>query len=334
LEIPYAAAMRWRNRRYDRGAGVHRVDVPVISVGNLTLGGVGKTPFVCYLGGWLRDRGVRPAIVSRGYRATNGANDEALEIAERLPGVTQVQSPDRVWAAWRAIDAGNCDALVLDDGFQHRRLARDFDIVLLDATEPFGFEHVFPRGALREPVSGLTRADAIVLTRADMVSAAEREKIRARAAQHAPAALWAECRHAPAGILTADGEQKPVQSLAAKSVAAFCGIGNPQGFRHTLETCGARVVSLREYPDHFDYGGDPNGHGSSTIEELRRWASAQAVDAIVTTHKDLVKVRRTSLGNRPLWALAIGIEILTGGAELEARLTTIAESALNLSSGI
>jgi tetraacyldisaccharide 4'-kinase len=337
LEIPYAAAMRWRNRRYDRGAGVHRVDVPVISVGNLTLGGVGKTPFVCYLSRWLLDRGVRPAIVSRGYGASSGANDEALEVAERLPGISQVQSPDRVWAAWRAIDQGNCDALVLDDGFQHRRLARDFDIVLLDATEPFGFEHVFPRGALREPVTGLARADAVVLTRADMVTLAERSQIRDRVARLAPAALWAEARHAPTEILSTTGERKSLESLAGKSVAAFCGIGNPEVFRRTLESCGARVVALREYPDHFDYGAVPNGEPPqqhTPLDDLRRWCQAQSADAILTTHKDLVKLRSASLGDHPVWALAIGMEILAGAAAIESRLTTLAESALNLRSGI
>ncbi|MEX0586436.1 MAG: tetraacyldisaccharide 4'-kinase, partial [Pirellulales bacterium] len=338
LEIPYTAAMRWRNRRYDRGAGVHHVDVPVVSVGNLTLGGVGKTPFVCFLSQWLLARGVRPAIISRGYGATGGSNDEALELAERLPEVTQMQHADRVAAAWRAIDQGNCDALVLDDGFQHRRLARDLDIVLLDATEPFGFDHVFPRGALREPVSGLARADVVVLTRADMVSQAARAEICQRAARLGPQAMWAEARHAPSEILTADSERKPVTTLAGMSVAAFCGIGNPEGFRHTLTSCGARVVALREYPDHFDYGAT-KGNGKKTdeaapIEGLRRWAEAQPVDAIVTTHKDLVKVRGTPLAERPLWALCIGIELLDGQPELESRLTPIVESALDLKGGI
>ena len=150
----YTAAIRWRNRRYDRGrAPVHRVGVPVVSVGNLTLGGTGKTPLVGWLGRWFCRRGVRAAVVSRGYGAAAGQpNDEALELRRSLPGVPHLQDADRVAAARQAITACAAQLVVLDDGFQHRRLGRDLDIVLLDALEPFGFGHVFPRGMLREPV--------------------------------------------------------------------------------------------------------------------------------------------------------------------------------------
>ncbi len=167
-EMPYALAVSARNRRYDRGAHLtHRAGVPVISVGNLTLGGTGKTPMVKWLAQRLQNSGVRVAIVSRGYGAANGApNDEAMELAAALPNVPHIQSRDRVAAAARAIQGFHSQVLLLDDGFQHRRLARDLDIVLLDALEPFGFEHVFPRGTLREPLAGLRRADFVCLSRA------------------------------------------------------------------------------------------------------------------------------------------------------------------------
>ena len=144
----------------DTIAGWHAssVEVPVISVGNLTLGGTGKTPMVEWIVRQLQKREKKVGIISRGYGSRGGPNDEALELAWKLPSVPHVQNPDRVAAARRAIDEFGCDALVLDDAFQHRRIARDLDIVLLDALEPLGYEHVFPRGTLREPIEGLARA--------------------------------------------------------------------------------------------------------------------------------------------------------------------------------
>ncbi len=184
----YAAAVRWRNRRYDRGAAtVHRVGVPVLSVGNLTLGGTGKTPMVRWLAQWFHNRGARVAVVSRGYGAKVGnANDEALELRRLLPDVPHLENPDRVAAAREAVATLGCQAILLDDGFQHRRIARDLDIVLLDALAPFGFGHVFPRGTLREPLAGLRRADAVVLSRADLLDSSEREEIWQTVRAHAP----------------------------------------------------------------------------------------------------------------------------------------------------
>jgi tetraacyldisaccharide 4'-kinase len=169
-ETPYAMAMSWRNRRYDRGkAVIHRAGVPVVSVGNITLGGTGKTPMVEWIARLYRRHQVRVAIVSRGYRAEEGGrNDEARELEQKLPDVPHIQNADRAAAARVAVEELDMQLIVLDDGFQHRRLARDLDVVLLDALEPFGFEHVFPRGTLREPLSGLRRADLVILSRADV----------------------------------------------------------------------------------------------------------------------------------------------------------------------
>src|SRR2546430_13721210 len=138
-EVPYTIAVTVRNRRYDRGAAkVHRVDVPVITVGNLTLGGTGKTPMVKWLAQQFQNAGLRVAIVSRGYGAAEGKhNDEALELAQSLPHVPHIQNRDRVAAAQLAIHDFKSQLILLDDGFQHRRLGRDLDIVLLDALEPF-----------------------------------------------------------------------------------------------------------------------------------------------------------------------------------------------------
>ncbi len=246
-EIPYTWVVRRRNRGFETGRrAAISVSVPVISVGNLTLGGTGKTPLVEWIARWFLQRDVQLALVSRGYGSNSGsANDEARELAQKLPGVPHVQNPDRVAAAKMAIDQFGSQVIVLDDGFQHRRIARNLDIVLIDALEPFGFGHVFPRGTLREPVEGLQRADVVVLSRADMANAMSRQKIRDVVQKLAPRSVWAECQHAAVKLISVDGIAEPISHLAGKSVAAFCGIGNPAGFRHTLEACGCDIAAWR-----------------------------------------------------------------------------------------
>ncbi len=317
-EFPYTWVVRRRNRSFDSGQhAAVPVGVPVVSVGNLTLGGTGKTPMVAWLARWFCNRGVRTALVSRGYKSgTESSNDEARELEQRLPGVPHLQNPDRVAAARAAIEEFKCELILLDDGFQHRRIARDLDIVLIDALEPLGFGHVFPRGTLREPLEGLKRADVVVLTRADMVDELERTRIHGIVEQIAPSTAWAECRHSPQRLLTTGGNEEFLGTLFGKSVAAFCGIGNPAGFRHTLEQCGIKVTAWREFPDHHAYN-------QNDIEELTRWAAAQNVAAIVCTQKDLVKLTMNDLADKPLWAINIGLEFLTGQNEVEASLQAL-----------
>ena len=311
----YRWAVTRRNREFDSGKReVLCASVPVISVGNLTLGGTGKTPMVEWLARWFGERGLKVALVSRGYKSADGAaNDEAKELAQKLPDVPHLQNPDRVAAARRTIQEFGAQVILLDDGFQHRRLARDLDIVLIDAVEPFGFGHVFPRGTLREPLEGLARAHVAVLTRTDMVDEADRGRIRTEVARVAPKIVWAECRHAPQKLIAANGSQELLEVFKGRRVAAFCGIGNPVGFRHTLEQCGYNVAAWREFADHFAYS-------SADIQDLNRWVAGQDVDAVVCTHKDLVKLARKELGNRPLRAVLVGLEFLAGQAEMEELL--------------
>ena len=190
--------------------------MPVVSVGNITLGGTGKTPLVRWIVQWFRDRGIPVAIVSRGYGAQSGdANDEALELRRLLPDVPHIQNPDRVAAARQAVAEFGCRAIVLDDGFQHRRIGRDFDIVLLDALAPFGFGHVFPRGTLREPIEGLRRADAVVLSRADLLDPSQREDI------------WRTVRAMPRGPLRRGGSRPADADLRRRPTdAAGCRVGS------------------------------------------------------------------------------------------------------------
>lgn len=323
-ETPYTFAVRRRNLRFDTGrAEIVRVGVPVVSVGNLTLGGTGKTPAVEWIVRWFLDRGIRAGIVSRGYGAADGApNDEARELAARLPDLPHVQNRDRVAAAREAIDRCGCRAIVMDDGFQHRRLARDLDIVLLDATEPFGFDHVFPRGTLREPIESLRRAHVAVLTRSDLVSAERREEIRRRALAVAPQLDWIESTHAARELVNATGERRELDWLAGRRVAAFCGIGNPAAFERTLRGCGAHVVAFRALADHFDYTQTDNA-GHSVASQLGRWAKSSDAEALVATCKDLAKLSFTELDSVPLWALAIGLEITANQELLERRLAAL-----------
>ncbi len=317
-EGPYRLAVGWRNRQFDRGRRtVHRVPVPVVSVGNLTLGGTGKTPMVEWIARWFRSRGVRVTIISRGYGAESGAqNDEAMELEERLPDVPHVQDPDRVAAAQMALEQFDCQVIVLDDAFQHRRIGRDLDLVLLDSLEPMGFDHVFPRGTLREPPQALRRADVVALARADLISPERREAIRQEVHRHAPAAVWAETIHAPRALRNASGTERPLASLAEKRVAAFCGVGNPAGFRRTLEISGYEVIAFREFADHYRYA-------RADVEGLIAWARELDVAAVLCTHKDLVKLAVDQLGNRPLWAVTIALEFLRGAEALEAKLAEV-----------
>lgn len=357
-ERPYAWVVASRNRSFDSGKSViRRVAVPVVSVGNLSVGGTGKTPLVAWLAQWFLDRGVRVALVSRGYGAAAGeANDEARELALRLPDVPHLQNRDRHAAAQQAIERHGAQLILLDDAYQHRRLHRDLDIVLLDGLDPFGGERLLPRGLLREPLANLSRADVVVLTRADLVEEESRETIRRRVQQFAPHALWLEagvrvdrllrhcCLPATANQTVSDGlfpAMPPAETLSADTlstdtlsaetlrglpVGAFSGIGNPAGFRRTLEGLEATIVGWREFPDHHRFD-------AKDLDLLDAWsAELTAAQAIVCTRKDWVKLDRGQLGGRPLWALDISLAWRTPLGALEERLETLGRRANRLGS--
>lgn len=317
LAAPYAAAVMLRNSLYDVGLRRQwRAPLPVVSVGNLTLGGTGKTPLVAWVARELARQGRRPAVVSRGYGARAGhTSDEAAELAILLPGVPHVADRDRVAAATLAAGL-EADVAVLDDGFQHRRLRRDLDIVAIDATDPFGCDRLFPRGLLREPLAGLGRADAIVLTRADRVTADRRSDIRS-AVVHArkgrPPATWLETRHAPVGVRHRDGTVEPLEPLAGRRVLAFCGIGNPAAFRHTLAALGVELAGFHSFTDHHHYS-------AADLDSLAHAARTEAADLVITTLKDLVRIDRGQLADLPLAAVEIALEPLSEPEPLQALL--------------
>lgn len=310
-EVPYTAAIRLRNGRYDRrSAQITRIGVPVISVGNLTAGGTGKTPMVAAIASRLRTLGRRVALVSRGYRSdASGSNDEARELYDRLPDVPHLQNPDRVAAARMAVEELEMETIVLDDGFQHRRLHRDLDIVLIDATCPFGYGHLLPRGLLREPLPSLGRADIVVLSRSGRVDADAREGILNTIARHAPRAVIACCDHVPSSLIGHGGTAQPLDALGQRPIAAFAGLGNPQPFFESLAELGGRVVATRSLVDHCPYD-------RTTVESLVDWLTElHAVNGdlmAVCTHKDLVKLRTDRLGGVPLRALAIDLRMTAG----------------------
>jgi tetraacyldisaccharide 4'-kinase len=313
--VPYGLAVRARNALYARGwLAAQRAEVPVVSVGNLTVGGTGKTPCVEYVAGFYRERDRRVAVLSRGYGSAGGANDEALVLEANLPDVPHLQGADRAELARVAAEELECEVLVLDDGFQHRRLARDLDLVLLDATDPWGQGYLLPRGLLREPPSALRRAHAVVLTRCDQVPPEACAALRGRVARLAPAAVLAETTHQPVELVNAEGATAALDLLRERPVAAFCGIGNPGAFRRTLADLGAPPGDFRTYADHHAYG-------RADVEALRAWGRAQPPGALLlTTQKDLVKLPVTQLGGRPLWALRVRLAFRAGRDDLERLL--------------
>ncbi len=324
LELPYGWVVRRRNARFDSGASQsERVPAPVISVGNITVGGTGKSPFVAWLARWFLDREAAVTIISRGYGSHSGRpNDEALELAARLPGIPHLQNPDRVAAAKAALATNARQVLILDDAFQHRRLSRDLDIVLLDALEPFGYEHLLPRGLLREPLENLARAPIIALSRSDAVSESRRREIESRVHQIAPSAVWIELAHEPTRLISASGQTRDLSGLRGQSVAAFCGIGNPAGFRATLKRCGANIEGWLELPDHCLY--DP-----AQISRLSQWLGSINVQHVVCTRKDLVKIPHDSLSGKQLRALEIELQVIRGCQELEKKLGELLDRLKN-----
>jgi tetraacyldisaccharide 4'-kinase len=318
----YGAVARVRRFRYDnQRAAIHHADVPVISVGNLTTGGTGKTPVVCDLCQRLRERGLRVAIISRGYGAgESGVNDEALELAERLPDVPHVQHADRVEAARIAVEELEAEALVMDDGFQHRRLHRDLDLVVVDATCPFGFGYLLPRGYLREPVSSLRRADAVILTRTDQVEASALQSMRNDIERYLSQRPMIETTHQPTRVQMVDGQSIPLESLNNQSIALISAIGNPNAFARTVSDLGATIVGHQKLPDHDPYE-------RATRDALRAWIEslkqAGPLELILCTHKDSVKLATDRIAGIPLGYLQIDLAYRSGEAELQQLLQRI-----------
>jgi tetraacyldisaccharide 4'-kinase len=313
LAAGFAAGAGLREAAYALGFKKARAaPLPVLSIGNLSAGGTGKTPAVAYVIKKLLKRERQPAVLARGYGAQDGArNDEALELERALPGVKMFLNPNRYDSALRAKEAG-CDLAVLDDGFQHWQLKRELDIVLLDATAPLSNGRRLPWGFLREHPSALSRAHLIWITRSDLAGPERCARLKQELAQYAPRALVALAVHAPVRLRRLYSEDRqPLEWLSGKRVFAACGLGNPEAFFETLRRLGADVPAWREYPDHHSYDAE---------DRLLALNGAAAVDAdaLLISEKDAVKWEALPPLERPLPIYVLGIEFKLVEGETES----------------
>jgi tetraacyldisaccharide 4'-kinase len=319
LEPGYYAAIAARGLGYH--VGLKRscpLGRPTVSVGNLTTGGTGKTPMVQHLARHLADQGHRPCILLRGYRGGDEAQEHQLVLGE-LALVRP--NPDRVAEA-RAVLAEHPDTtcFILDDGFQHRRARRDLDLVLLDATNPWGHGHLLPRGLMREPKAAIRRADAILITRTDQATP---ETVRGlddqvRAITGKPPLAHTE--HCWSGLIDANGHKLTLDHLAGLPVMAVVAIGNPQAFEQTLQSHAGAVVHCEALPDH-------HGYTTSELHRLCDLAQAAGAKAIVTTQKDWVKWSLL-LEDQPLAMPVLRVELALGFREGESALCRLVTDRL------
>ncbi|MCX5910281.1 MAG: tetraacyldisaccharide 4'-kinase, partial [Deltaproteobacteria bacterium] len=294
---------------------IHSLPCKVVSVGNITLGGTGKTPFVCLLAGLLKSRGLRVAILSRGYSGdlqgdlgvvTNGqkilmspqqAGDEPYLLAEKLQGVPIIVGRNRYRSGRFAVEHFQSEVLILDDGFQHIALRRDVNFLLLDASSPFGNGNLLPRGVLREPVSQLLRADAIILTKIGMSgNISDSKRISLKLVHPGP---FFQMDYEPCAV-RAYGQKEvlPLEHLKGKKVLAFSGVARPESFQHTLRQLDLHISAIEIFPDHHWYG-------PKDWERLLTRARGMGVDGFITTEKDLVRIKNLQPSPLPLWAVSI-----------------------------
>lgn len=277
----------------------------VISIGNITLGGTGKTPAAIALAQKARFNGFRPCILTRGYRGTakgpcfagmgdgplldeNRAGDEAYLMALKLKGIPIIKGKDRYEAGIFALNNlpadSRPDLFILDDGFQHWGLCRDNDILLIDGTNPFGKGKLFPIGSLREPVSGISRADMIVITKTDGSRNLETEAVLEEIRKYNKKAPVFFAVHKPSQFIAVNGESFPLEWAKGKVFFGFCGIGNPLSFQQTLASAGAELTGLRTFRDHYRYS-------QKDIKTIVDEAGGRNAGWIVTTEKDIMKLK-------------------------------------------
>ncbi|MBI1941441.1 MAG: tetraacyldisaccharide 4'-kinase [Acidobacteria bacterium] len=325
---PMALGFKWgvalRAAAYRRGwLMTRRLSKPVVSVGNLTVGGTGKTPLVKSIAERLRAHGWKPDILTRGYARQRGAEivllapsvkrapdprevgDEPAFLARSLPEVPIAIGADRFRAGRLAEERFNVDVHILDDGFQHLALARDLDVVALDVTQELSDRALLPAGRLREPVSALARALLVVITRVELEDS---QPLEDRVRSVNPQAGIFHARTALCGVVeVASGTAYSWQEPGARPVAAFCGIGNPQGFFADLRHWGFRVVEESAFPDHRVYT-------STDLRRLAERARKVGAAALVTTEKDVMNFPSTWEAETPVLACAIRMEIVESEA--------------------
>ncbi len=301
VSLPYRLIINLRNWLYDYKIFREvKLPCPVISVGNITVGGTGKTPCVIWLAQMLQQHGFKPTVLSRGYGSKNSqpvtivsdgnniissstiAGDEPYLIARSLRGIPVITGPKRVLTGKTAIDKFGANVLICDDAFQHRQIFRDINILLLDSQVPFGNGHMLPRGSLREPLAALHRADAFILTRTN-----EATKINTTIAKLAAAENISvfESSHRPVDVIKGDySVQLTLAELKDKNVCAFAGIAQPDSFKKTIKAAGAQIISFDIFPDHHRYS-------PKELKNIRSNFSKSNADLLITTEKDGMRLQ-------------------------------------------
>jgi tetraacyldisaccharide 4'-kinase len=331
LSMLYGMVVRLRALAYDWGLLKTRfLPIPVIAIGNITLGGTGKTPATINVAGILLKHNRKPVVLSRGYGRSDrsavlvvsdgisrvldplSGGDEPVLIAGRHQRVPVVVGADRYRSGKIAIERFHPDIAILDDGFQHIRLKRTMNIVLIDAADPFGSGKLFPAGILREPITALRRADIVLITRADEVESIIRLKETVR--QNTDAPIFT-ARYSPLDLLNvATGETRPLDFMAGKQVFAFAGIARPDPFFSLLRTLGAIVTGTAVYRDHYSYT-------KSDLAGLVLQAGEHSATLLATTEKDGVRLR--DMMQESIWAVRIDLEILESSAWEETVLKAL-----------
>jgi tetraacyldisaccharide 4'-kinase len=334
IEPFYAALMRTRNWMFDaRWVSSHGLGRSTISIGNITTGGTGKTPMVRWLAQRLRERGRHVAVLARGYKSSSSAGGDEQIMLDRMlncSGERRVEllaDPNRMNAAASVLRSDpSIDLFILDDGFQHRRARRNLDLVLLSAPEPFGFGHVLPRGLLREPLSGLRRAGACVITHADQVSAEQLAAIEQQIHRFALDVPIYRAVHQHVGLRRGNETGKEagesVGMLGQVPFFAFAGIGSPARLDRQLAEWGSTYRGKRWFDDHHAYS-------IRDLRELSDAARAAGAEVLLTTEKDWVKVIDLPRSNlAPIWRIEMAMRFLEDDEErLFAQILKAIESA-------
>ena len=330
----YRGLLGAREWLYARGViQSRRLDCPVVSIGNLTVGGTGKTPAVELAVRTLVDLGYRPAVLSRGYGRSGGgvqivadaasirldadeAGDEPFLLARRLPGVPVVVGPNRYETGRVARARFGVTAIVLDDGFQHRTLGKDLEIVMARAARPWGNGRLLPGGPLREPLDGLAHAHLVVATGARRPD--EAAEVRDTVRRVAPAVPVLTAVHVPTECFESSTMRfVALDALGGTRLLAFAGIGSPAGFRGTLGETSATVVDFQEFADHHWYTREE-------LARLERRAAEVRADGFVTTEKDWVRLRPLPPLRRPVYVLSVRLVLTSGEADWRAAFARLA----------
>ena len=319
-----------------------RLGCYVISLGNITVGGTGKTPTAQYLAATIRDMGRRVVILNRGYRAkwrgdvgivsdgqklymdATEAGDEAFMLAKHLPEVPVLIGAERALTGQYAIEHFGAEVAILDDGYQHWQLARDMDILLIDAVNVIGNGYMLPRGTLREPVSHIERAGVCLLTKVDQAVGVSREHIKNTIRKYNEKALIVESIHRPRRFVELKdwhrdiaGEGVDIKALAGKRVMAISAIGNPMSFEQTLCDIGARIAESLRFPDHHEYT-------TKELQDVLDQAVSLGAEAIVFTEKDAVKIPLTIIEAKapiPMFVICVEVTFQEGAEPFQAMLS-------------